>query len=106
MQTIALFPLLGYSTVCAHIFENIADTTTPAPTTTFSPGEQANQLVNQTQDVSKLNSSQVAEVVRLLENLLAGPNISQEAGRAVLSVINNLLNASSNALGSSSNRCN
>ncbi|XP_076146172.1 uncharacterized protein adgrg2a isoform X2 [Alosa pseudoharengus] len=80
------------------------ETTTPTTTTTSSPGEQANQLQNLTKDVSSLNSSQVAQVVDQLEGILSGPNISLEVGRAVLSVISNLLGASASTLGSSSNR--
>ncbi|KAG5268070.1 hypothetical protein AALO_G00207910 [Alosa alosa] len=80
------------------------ETTTPTTTTTSSPGEQANQLQNLTKDVSSLNSSQVAQVVEQLEGILSGPNISLEVGRAVLSVISNLLGASASTLGSSSNR--
>ena len=73
-------------------------------TTTSSPGEQADQLLDQTKDVSALNSAQVADVVNQLEKLLSSPNVSLEVGRAMVSVISNLLNASASSLGSSSKR--
>ncbi|XP_031440106.1 adhesion G-protein coupled receptor G2 [Clupea harengus] len=80
------------------------ETTTTTMTTTSSPGEQADQLLDQTKDVSALNSSQVADVVNQLEKLLSSPNVSLEVGRAMVSVISNLLNASASSLGSSSKR--
>lgn len=72
--------------------------------TTESPGALAADLLSQTKDVSSLNSSQVNNLVNQLENLLSAPNISLDVGRAMLSVINNLLNCSTDTLASSSNR--
>ncbi|GAA6079153.1 adhesion G-protein coupled receptor G2 [Tachysurus ichikawai] len=78
-------------------------TTTKGTVTTSSLG-LVNQLLNQSQDTSTLNSSQVDSVVRKLEDILLAPNISLNVGQVALSVINNLLNASAESLASSSNR--
>ncbi|XP_060717568.1 adhesion G-protein coupled receptor G2 isoform X2 [Tachysurus vachellii] len=78
-------------------------TTTNGTVTTSSLG-LVNQLLNQSQDTSTLNSSQVESVVRKLEDILSAPNISLNVCQAALSVINNLLNASAGSLASSSNR--
>ncbi|TRY89602.1 hypothetical protein DNTS_017781, partial [Danionella cerebrum] len=72
--------------------------------TTKSQDIVANDLLNKTQNVASLNSSQVNQLVNQLENLLSAPNISLDLGRTVLSVINNFLNSSADTLGSSSNR--
>ncbi|XP_030623428.1 adhesion G-protein coupled receptor G2 [Chanos chanos] len=66
------------------------------------PDATADQLLNQTTDVSALNSSQVERLVTQLEDLLSAPNVSVALGRTLLSVIDNLLD--SDAVASSSNR--
>ncbi|KAK2814786.1 hypothetical protein Q7C36_023052 [Tachysurus vachellii] len=76
----------------------------PYVTVTTSSLGLVNQLLNQSQDTSTLNSSQVESVVRKLEDILSAPNISLNVCQAALSVINNLLNASAGSLASSSNR--
>ncbi|KAK3515717.1 hypothetical protein QTP70_029926 [Hemibagrus guttatus] len=73
-------------------------------TTTVSSLVSVNQLLNQSQNTSTLNSSQVGNIVRNLENILSAPNISLNVCQGALSVINNLLNAPEESLGSSSNR--
>ncbi|XP_051538181.1 adhesion G-protein coupled receptor G4-like [Myxocyprinus asiaticus] len=72
--------------------------------TTQTPDSVAKDLLNQTKDVKNLNSSEVNKLVSQLENLLTAPNISKDLGTTVLSVINNLLNGSSDSLAKSSNR--
>ncbi|XP_067234307.1 adhesion G-protein coupled receptor G2 [Chanodichthys erythropterus] len=82
-------------------------TTTLAATseaTTKTPDKVASDLLNQTQNLASLNSTQVNQLVNQLENLLSTPNITLDLGRTVLSVINNFLNSSTVALGDSSNR--
>ncbi|KAG7484365.1 hypothetical protein MATL_G00048460 [Megalops atlanticus] len=85
-----------------------ANTTNTAATTvsmtTKSPETEAEGLLNLTKDVSSLNSSQVAQLVSQLENLLSGPNVSLNLGRTVITIVSNLLNASVETLASSSNR--
>ncbi|XP_036381403.1 mucin-5AC-like isoform X2 [Megalops cyprinoides] len=85
-----------------------ASTTNPAATTvsmtTKSLETEAEGLLNLTKDVSSLNSSQVAQLVSQLENLLSGPNVSLNLGRTVITIVSNLLNASVDTLASSSNR--
>ncbi|XP_008290530.1 putative GPI-anchored protein PB15E9.01c [Stegastes partitus] len=66
--------------------------------------EDANELLDQTQDASQLNSSQVAQLVDNLEKLLDSPSVSRSVGQKALSAINNLLDGDSAALSSSSNR--
>ncbi|XP_036376464.1 adhesion G-protein coupled receptor G2-like [Megalops cyprinoides] len=72
--------------------------------TTASVEDQTDRLLNLTKDVSPLNSSQVAQLVTQLENLLSGPNISLALGRRLVTIISNLLNASADTLASSSTR--
>ncbi|KAL7840656.1 hypothetical protein AOLI_G00259790 [Acnodon oligacanthus] len=82
-------------------------TTTKTETTTSdSPEESASQLLNQTlnQDMSTLNASQLEQLVSGVEKLLSGPNISLELGQKVLSLIDRLLNSSTDAVASSSSR--
>ncbi|XP_078136342.1 uncharacterized protein adgrg2a isoform X2 [Sander vitreus] len=80
--------------------------TTIAETTTSQTAqeEQANELLNQTQDASQLNSSQVAQLVRKLEKLLDGPTVSQAVGQKMVNIISNLMKADSLALSASANR--
>ncbi|XP_075936979.1 adhesion G-protein coupled receptor G2 [Anarhichas minor] len=66
--------------------------------------EQADQLLNQTQDASSLNSSQVTQLVRNLEKLLDGPTVSKALGQKAVNVISNLMGGNSLALSASANR--
>ncbi|KAM6908137.1 adhesion G-protein coupled receptor G2 [Lycodopsis pacificus] len=66
--------------------------------------EKADQLLNQTQDASSLNSSQVTQLVRNLEKLLEGPTVSKALGQKAVSVISNLMGGNSLALSASANR--
>ncbi|XP_029625741.1 adhesion G-protein coupled receptor G2 isoform X3 [Salmo trutta] len=80
-------------------------TSTAAPNTTAaSSEEQANQLLDLTSDVSKLNSSQVDQLVSQLEALLAGHNVSLALGKTSVKIVSNLLGASSDTLASSSTK--
>ncbi|XP_040907220.1 adhesion G-protein coupled receptor G2 isoform X2 [Toxotes jaculatrix] len=74
------------------------------PTTTESAESQASALLELTRDVSKLNSSQVNQLVSQLENLLSGPNVSMALGNISVHIVSNLLGASSETLAESSNR--
>uniref|UniRef100_A0A8C1GBC6 Adhesion G-protein coupled receptor G2 n=1 Tax=Cyprinus carpio TaxID=7962 RepID=A0A8C1GBC6_CYPCA len=85
--------------------------TTPATTmatttgaTTKSPDAVASDLLNKTQNLASLNSTEVNQLVNQLENLISAPNISLDLGRTVLSVINNFLNSSTDTVAASSNR--
>ncbi|XP_041707228.1 adhesion G-protein coupled receptor G2 isoform X1 [Coregonus clupeaformis] len=83
----------------------VITTTTAAPNTTAaSSEEQANQLLDLTSNVSKLNSSQVDQLVSQLEALLAGPNVSLALGQTSVKIVSNLLGASSGTLASSSTK--
>ncbi|XP_029935794.1 adhesion G-protein coupled receptor G2 [Myripristis murdjan] len=82
-------------------------TTTPSVTqvmTTESQEAEVGQLLDQTQDASQLNSSQVEQVVGKLEKLLEGPTVSQSVGEKAVSVISNLMEGDATALSSSANR--
>uniref|UniRef100_UPI0037E87F5B adhesion G-protein coupled receptor G2 n=1 Tax=Semicossyphus pulcher TaxID=241346 RepID=UPI0037E87F5B len=79
-------------------------TSTTTVQTTQNQEEQANQLLNQTQNTSQLNSSQVAQLVGQLEKLLEGPSVSQSLGQKAINVVTNLLEGDSAALSASSNR--
>lgn len=65
---------------------------------------QANALLELTRDVSKLNSSQVSQLVSQLENLLSGPNVSLALGNTSVQIVSNLLGASPETLSNSSER--
>lgn len=65
---------------------------------------QANALLDETKDVSKLNSSQVNQLVSNLEALLSGPNVSIGLGNTSVNIVSNLLGASPSVLSQSSNR--
>ncbi|XP_016385489.1 adhesion G-protein coupled receptor G2-like [Sinocyclocheilus rhinocerous] len=79
-------------------------TSSESKATTKNPNAVASNLLNQTQNVASLNSTQVNQLVSQLENLISTPNISLDLGRTVLSVINNFLNSSTDTLAASSNR--
>ncbi|XP_067464110.1 adhesion G-protein coupled receptor G2 isoform X1 [Thunnus thynnus] len=72
--------------------------------TAESSESQANALLERTTNVSKLNSSQVDQLVSQLENLLAGPNISLALGNTSINIVSNLLGATPETLAASSNR--
>ncbi|XP_014866283.1 PREDICTED: adhesion G-protein coupled receptor G2-like isoform X2 [Poecilia mexicana] len=55
------------------------------------------------EDMSKLNSSQVSKLVDDLEEILSGPTVSQSVGQNVLNVINNLINGDPEVLSGSTN---
>uniref|UniRef100_A0AAX7TV79 Adhesion G-protein coupled receptor G2 n=1 Tax=Astatotilapia calliptera TaxID=8154 RepID=A0AAX7TV79_ASTCA len=84
---------------------NTSVTTTGSTTTNSSAAEaQANALLDETKDVSKLNSSQVNQLVSKLEALLSGPNVSIGLGNTSVNIVSNLLGASPSVLSQSSNR--
>ncbi|XP_050934482.1 adhesion G-protein coupled receptor G2 isoform X2 [Lates calcarifer] len=74
------------------------------PTTTESAESQANALLELTRDMSKLNSSQINQLVSQLENLLSGPTVSLALGNISVHIVSNLLGASPEKLADSSNR--
>uniref|UniRef100_A0A096MCY5 Adhesion G-protein coupled receptor G2 n=1 Tax=Poecilia formosa TaxID=48698 RepID=A0A096MCY5_POEFO len=78
-------------------------TTVKSSTSAKSKEEHADQLLAQTEDVSKLNSSQVSKLVDDLEEILSGPTVSQSVGQNVLNVINNLINGDPEVLSGSTN---
>lgn len=65
---------------------------------------QANALLEMTKDVSKLNSSQISQLVSQLERLLSGPNVSLALGNTSVQIVSNLLGASPEVLSDSSTR--
>ncbi|KAM7374308.1 hypothetical protein PAMP_006974 [Pampus punctatissimus] len=69
-----------------------------------SSESQANTLLEQTRDISKLNSSQVEQLVSQLENLLSGPTVSLALGNISINIVSNLLGATPETLAASSNR--
>ncbi|XP_029925173.1 adhesion G-protein coupled receptor G2-like isoform X2 [Myripristis murdjan] len=72
--------------------------------TTESAEGQANALLDLTRDVSKLNSSQVDQLVSKLEELLAGPTVSLALGNTSIHIVSNLLDASPDTVADSSSR--
>ncbi|XP_070841852.1 adhesion G-protein coupled receptor G2-like [Chaetodon trifascialis] len=124
----ATSPTLGplpvqISTTTAEVSPTSPTTPTFTSTTTTKPGngttptttaettksqeaqeELANELLDQIQDASQLNSSQVEQVAQQLEKLLDGPTVSQAVGQKAVSIISNLMEGDSQALSASANR--
>ncbi|XP_052376847.1 mucin-5AC-like isoform X36 [Oncorhynchus keta] len=100
-----IIPPVNPTTASPKYTTTAVTTTTAAPNTTAaSSEEQANQLLDLTSNVSKLNSSQVDQLVSQLEALLAGPNVSLGLGKTSVKIVSNLLGASSDTLASSSTK--
>ncbi|XP_014051728.2 mucin-5AC isoform X1 [Salmo salar] len=100
-----IFPPVNTTTASPKTTTTAVITTTAAQNTTeASSEEQANHLLDVTSDVSKLNSSQVDQLVSQLEALLAGPNVSLALGKTSVTIVSNLLGASSDTLASSSTK--
>ncbi|XP_026219871.1 mucin-3A isoform X2 [Anabas testudineus] len=80
-------------------------TTVTSTGTTIGAQEQlANELLTKSQNASRLNSTEVTQLVDQLEKLLDGPSVSQTIGQKTINIISNLMNASPAALLASSNR--
>ncbi|XP_062869688.1 adhesion G-protein coupled receptor G2-like isoform X2 [Trichomycterus rosablanca] len=60
--------------------------------------------MNSSQNASALNSTEMEQLVKGLESLLSGPNISFAVASTSINIISNLMGASSEALASSSNK--
>ncbi|XP_028840269.1 serine-rich adhesin for platelets isoform X2 [Denticeps clupeoides] len=73
-------------------------------TTMSNTDAEANALLDLTNDVSSLNSSQVDQLVSKLQALLSGPNVSLSLGTISVKIVSNLLNASASVLATSSSR--
>lgn len=73
-------------------------------TTTASPQSVLNQLLNQSHDASSLNSSQMQNMVRQLEDVLSAPGLSLDVVQNALSVINKLLDAPQESVALLANR--
>ncbi|XP_035636884.2 mucin-5AC-like isoform X2 [Oncorhynchus keta] len=100
-----VLPPVNTATASPKTTKTAVITTTAAQNTTeASNEEQANQLLDLTSDVSKLNSSQVDQLVSQLEALLAGPNVSLALGKTSVTIVSNLLGVSSDTLASSSTK--
>ena len=72
--------------------------------TTISTEQKADRLLMITMDVSKLNSSQVEQLVSELEALLRGLNVSLALGNTSIHIVSNLLDASAETVASTSKR--
>ncbi|XP_054482334.1 adhesion G-protein coupled receptor G2-like [Anoplopoma fimbria] len=64
---------------------------------------QARALLERTKDISRLNSSDVSQLVSQLGNLLSGPNVSLALGNISVHIVSNLLGATPEVLSDSSN---
>ncbi|XP_053715501.1 mucin-5AC-like isoform X1 [Synchiropus splendidus] len=69
-----------------------------------SAEQQVDELLSQTQDASRLNSSQIDMVVGQLEKILEAESISIESGQKAINVISNLMQADPAVLAPSANR--
>ncbi|XP_051902717.1 adhesion G-protein coupled receptor G2, partial [Hippocampus zosterae] len=101
---------------CATVTPNVTtaqpntasgNTTSSPHVSTVSPNDtesQANALLELSANVSRLNSSQVDQLVSQLEDLLAGPEISLALANTTVHIVSNLLDASEETLASSYSR--
>ncbi|XP_026184066.1 adhesion G-protein coupled receptor G2 [Mastacembelus armatus] len=83
---------------------NTTVTATTNQSASASAESQAYGLLELTRNVSKLNSSQVDQLVSQLESLLSGPTVSVVLGNISTHIVSNLLGASNETLASSSKR--
>ncbi|XP_067434971.1 adhesion G-protein coupled receptor G4 [Thunnus thynnus] len=79
-------------------------TTKETTTSQLAKEEQVDLLLNETQDASQLNSSQVVQVVWDLEKLVEGPAVSQKVGKKTINIVSNLMQVDSEVLSASANR--
>ncbi|RVE58541.1 hypothetical protein OJAV_G00195310 [Oryzias javanicus] len=82
---------------------NVVTAAAPTSTTTSKAETQLNSLTNLTVDASQLSSSEISDVVKVLDAVLQAPNVSKSSGQKVLDVISNLLDADGSALSGSAN---
>ncbi|PWA23033.1 hypothetical protein CCH79_00001915, partial [Gambusia affinis] len=82
----------------------VSVTTSVSSTGNGTAESQAKDLLALAQDVSKLTTAQIDQLVSQLEKLLSGPTVSKELGDISVNIVSNLLDASPDKLSSSSNR--
>lgn len=76
-----------------------------APTDSSASAEAtADALLNLSRNASSLNSTQIQQIVSLLESLLSGPTVSLALGNMAINIVSNLIDAPPKMLASSSNR--
>ncbi|KAL7847434.1 hypothetical protein AOLI_G00221520 [Acnodon oligacanthus] len=81
-----------------------AATTVNATVSTPSAEEKAEELLQLSNNVSALSSAQVDQLVKQLEQLLLGPNVSLALGNTSINIVSNLLDAPAKTLASTSSR--
>lgn len=64
----------------------------------------AEGLLNLSRNASYLNSTQIKQIVSLLESLLSGPTVSLALGNLSINIVSNLIDTPPNMLASISNR--
>ncbi|KAM9455577.1 uncharacterized protein Hap1MRO34_019277 isoform 1-T2 [Clarias gariepinus] len=64
----------------------------------------AEGLLNLSRNASSLNSTQIQQILSLLESVLSGPTISLALGNLSINIVSSLIDAPPNVLASSSNR--
>uniref|UniRef100_A0A7N6A8L7 Adhesion G-protein coupled receptor G2 n=1 Tax=Anabas testudineus TaxID=64144 RepID=A0A7N6A8L7_ANATE len=92
------------NTTASTLKTTTTTSTTGSGQNTTTAESQANALLDLTSDMSKLNSSQVDQLVSQLESLLSAPNVSTALGNTSIHIVSNLLSASPETLAHSSNR--
>ncbi|KAK5858405.1 hypothetical protein PBY51_002548 [Eleginops maclovinus] len=102
-QPNASTPLVNVTTFNSTTTSPALNATNTVANVGESAESQAKALLEMTKDVSKLNSSQVRELVSKLERLLLGPTVSFSLGNTSVHIVSNLLGASPAVLSDSSN---
>ncbi|MEQ2302804.1 hypothetical protein AMECASPLE_010396, partial [Ameca splendens] len=95
-------PSLNTTTTTTNL--SVSANTLVSPAGNGTAEGQARELLALTQDVSKLTTAQIEQLVSQLEKLLSGPTVSKELGDISVNIVSNLLDASADKLSSSSDR--
>uniref|UniRef100_A0A1A8NMS1 G protein-coupled receptor 64 n=2 Tax=Nothobranchius rachovii TaxID=451742 RepID=A0A1A8NMS1_9TELE len=105
ISTTKAFQSTGLTTSTSTLASTGTTSTTLFQTTASQQNEEkANQLWNETQNASQLNSSQMSQLVDEMENLLDDSAVSESVGQMIINIVSKLMDSNSSALSGSANR--